>query len=99
VTPLRIIAHGGSHRFGVRVQPRAAHSGIVGLHGDALKVRLSAPPVDGAANDMLVEILAAALGVTRASVRIVAGATSRSKIVEVDGVDADDIRRLARTSR
>lgn len=94
----RIDERDGSVRFRVRVQPRASRSEIVGLHGDALKVRLSAPPVEGAANAALVELLADALAVSRASVRIVGGATSRSKLVEVDGVNVENIRRLARAS-
>jgi uncharacterized protein (TIGR00251 family) len=82
-------------RFAVRVQPRASSSEICGLHGDALKVRLSSPPVDGAANEALVELLAGALGVTKRAVRIVAGASGRGKVVEVDGVRAGDVQRLA----
>jgi uncharacterized protein (TIGR00251 family) len=99
VALLHIIERGTSVRFRVRVQPRASQSEIVGLHGNALKVRLSAPPVDGAANIALVELLAAALGVSRAAVRVVAGATARSKIVEVDGVHSEHVRRLAPESR
>jgi uncharacterized protein (TIGR00251 family) len=99
VSSLRIEQREGRARIGVRVQPRASRTEIAGLHGDALKVRLSAPPVDGAANAALVELLAAALGVPRRSVRIVAGELSRSKIVEIDNVDAENIRRLARASR
>jgi uncharacterized protein len=98
MTHLRITERGESLRFGVRVQPRASRSEIVGLHGDALKVRLAAPPVDGAANEALVELLADALGIARTAVRIIAGATSRGKIVEVDGVNVENIGRLARTS-
>jgi uncharacterized protein (TIGR00251 family) len=98
MTALRIEQRDGSVRFTVRVQPRASRNEIVGLHGDALKVRLSAPPVGGAANAALVELLAAALAVSRASVRVVAGATSRSKLVEIDGVSMKNIRRLARES-
>jgi uncharacterized protein (TIGR00251 family) len=99
MTALRIDDRGGSIRFSVRVQPRAARSELVGLHGDALKVRLSAPPVDGAANVALGELLADALGVPRHSVRVISGATSRGKIVEVDGVNVENIRRLARRSK
>ncbi len=98
VPPLRVDDRDGGVRFSVRVQPRASRNEIVGLHGDALKVRLSAPPVDGAANAALVELLADALGVPRRAVRIVAGETSRGKVVEVDGVHVDNIRRLARES-
>ena len=89
---------GGAVRFPVRVQPRAARSAIVGVHGDALKVRVAAPPVDGAANAALVELLAAALGIPRRDVRVVAGELSRSKLVEIDGIAAENIRRLARVS-
>ena len=85
-------------RFAVRVQPRASRSEIVGLHGDALKVRLTAPPVDGAANAALIELIASALGVARRAVRVVSGATSRGKVVEVDGVDVENMSRLARLS-
>jgi uncharacterized protein len=99
MTPLRIGRRGNSIRFNVRVQPRAARSEIAGVHGDAIKVRLAAPPVDGAANVALVELLAEALGVARGAVRVVTGATSRGKVVEVDGVDVENIRRLARESR
>lgn len=65
------------------------------MHGDALKVRLSAPPVDGAANDALVTLLAEAFAVGRRAVRIVTGHASRSKVVEIDGVSDADVRRLA----
>jgi uncharacterized protein (TIGR00251 family) len=65
------------------------------VHGDALKVRLTAPPVEGAANDALIELLADELDVARRSIRIVAGATSRTKTVEIDGIESDRIERLA----
>ncbi len=99
MTNLRIDERSGCVRFAVRVQPRASRSEIAGIHGDALKVRLSAAPVDGAANVALVELLADALGVSRHAVRIVASATSRGKVVEVDGANVENIRRLARESR
>jgi hypothetical protein len=63
-----------------------------------LKARLEAPPVDGAANAALIELLADALGVSRRSVRIVGGQHSRSKVVEVVGVNAESIRRLVTSS-
>ena len=64
------------------------------MHGDALKVRVNAPPGDGAANESVVEALAEALGVSRRAVRIVSGESSRTKIVEVDGVSAEAVRAL-----
>ena len=85
----------GGVRFTVRVQPRASRSEVVGAHGGALKVRLQAPPVDGAANAALVDLLAESLGVPRRAVRIVAGASSRSKTVDVDGVEQALVERLA----
>jgi hypothetical protein len=88
----------GAVRFAVHVQPRASRSEISGLHGDALKVRLAAPPVDGAANDALVELIAAALGVPRRNVQIVSGQHARSKVVEVANVSVEDVQRLV-TSR
>jgi uncharacterized protein len=82
-------------RVGVHVQPRASRSEIVGMHGTALKVRLQAPPVDGAANEALVSLLAERLGVARRSVQVVAGATSRAKTVEIDGTTVSAVRALA----
>ncbi len=84
----------GGVRFSVRVQPRSSRTAIDGVHAGALRVRLHAPPVDGAANDALIELLAEALGVTKRAVRIVTGAAARTKLVEVDDVDADHVRRL-----
>jgi len=65
------------------------------VHGDRLKIRLAAPPVDGAANERLVTLLAAELGVLKRAVRIVSGASSRNKVVQVDGISADVVERLA----
>ncbi len=78
-------------RFGVRMQPRASRSGIDGIHGDALKVRVQAPPVDGAANAALVTVLAEALGVREGAVQVVAGLASRIKVVEVLGVTRAEV--------
>jgi uncharacterized protein len=72
----------------VRVIPRAAKSGVAGMRGDAWLVRLHAPPVDGAANDELIAILARALGVPERAVSIASGARSRQKSVRVSGIDA-----------
>ena len=82
-------------RVSVHVQPRASRSEIIGQHGAALKVRLQAPPVDGAANEALVQLLSDSLGVSRRSVRVVAGATSRTKTVEVVGTTEAAVRALA----
>jgi uncharacterized protein len=70
----------------VRVIPRAGKSGIAGMRGDALLVRLNAAPVDGAANDELIEVLSDALDVPRRAVSIVSGSRSRQKRVQIEGV-------------
>jgi uncharacterized protein (TIGR00251 family) len=73
----------------VRVVPRAGRSGIAGTRNGALLVRLNAPPLDGAANAELVEVLAGVLGVPRRDVTIASGATSKQKRVRVVGITAD----------
>lgn len=86
----------GGVRLRVRVQPRASRSEIAGVRGDELRIRLQAPPVDGAANQALVRFLADALGAPRSAVEIVSGLASRSKTVVIRGVaEADAARRLA----
>jgi len=83
-------------RFDVRVQPRASRSEIVGEYDGAIRVRLSAPPVDGAANDALVDLLASELSVVRRNIAIVSGASPRNKTVAVAGVDVASVERLLR---
>ena len=92
---LRVHVKGTVVRVAVHVQPRASRSEIIGQYGAALKVRLQAPPVDGAANEALVTLLAARLGVPRRAVRVVAGASSRAKTVEVEGTTEAAVRALA----
>ncbi len=84
--PLRVSTVTGRVRFPVHVQPRASRSELAGTHGEALKVRLSAPPVDGAANSALIDFLAQLFAVSRRDVRILAGESSRSKVVEIEGI-------------
>ena len=93
--PLSFQVRDGRARFAVRVQPRASRSEVVGVYGEALKIRLSAPPVDGAANEQLVIFLADIFAVARRDVRIVTGESSRSKVVEIDGVTEDAVLRIA----
>ncbi|MEK6612952.1 MAG: DUF167 family protein [Gemmatimonadota bacterium] len=83
-----VTPRGTGVRFAIHVQPRSKKPGIDGTHGDALRVRVQAPPVEGAANEAVVAVLAAALGVPSRAVRIAAGASGRQKLVDVDGVDA-----------
>jgi uncharacterized protein (TIGR00251 family) len=83
------VSAGISARFPVHVVPRSRVTEIAGRYGDAIRIRLAAPPVDGAANDALVRFLAERLGVARGDIRIATGAAGRRKIVEVDGMPRD----------
>ncbi len=85
--------HESSVLFSVRVHPRAKKNAITGEVGDALKVALTAPPVDGKANEACVEFFAKLLKVPRSSVTIAAGQTSRNKVVRVAGLTAEEVRR------
>ena len=80
-----------SARLVVHVQPRARRTEMAGRHGDKIKVRLAAAPVDGAANEELVRFLAEALGVPRRAVRVASGLASRRKTVEIDGLEGGDV--------
>lgn len=82
----------GSVHIRVRAQPRASRTEIVGEHDGALRIRLAAPPVDGAANEELIRHIAKRAGVARSRVRVLTGGTGRSKVVEIDGVDATAVR-------
>jgi len=77
--------------FAVRVVPRASKNEIAGIHGDALKIRVTAPPVEGRANEALIAFLAKRLGVRKSEVEIVAGATSRRKMIHVSGVLTQEV--------
>ena len=82
---LEVAASPGGVTLCVQVQPRASRDAIEGEHGNALKIRLTAPPVDDRANEALVQLLAERLNVPRAAVRIVGGEKSRRKRVIVVG--------------
>ncbi len=82
----------GGVRFDVHVRPRSARSAILGVREGALDVGLTSPPADGAANGELCALLARALEVRRGDVRIVVGASSRAKIIEVNGMQPEDAR-------
>lgn len=76
------------------VQPRASRNELAGLHDGCLKVRLTAPPVEGAANEALVRFIAEALGVPRRQVTVVAGSSGRRKILEIEGVSEAQLAAL-----
>jgi hypothetical protein len=84
----------GTVRLSVRVQPRASRDEIAGRYRDALKIRLTAPPVEGAANEALVKFLAKTLDIPARAITILSGASARTKIVELVGVTEDRVKRL-----
>ncbi len=73
------------------VQPRASKTEVVGRHGDAIKIRVKAPPVDGAANEELIRFLSRRFKVPRKAVELVSGSSSRHKQIAIDGVTATEI--------
>ena len=85
-------------RLTVKVHPRARRSALAGRLGDAWKLSLAAPPVDGKANDECVRFFAEFARVPRSRVRIVTGLTSRLKVVEIEGVPQEDLERLLSTT-
>jgi hypothetical protein len=78
----------------IRIQPRASKNEIVALAGGGLKIRLTAPPVDGAANEALVKFLADALSIPKSNVEIASGHTSKNKIVRIHGISKADVESL-----
>lgn len=94
--PIRDTPHGAT--FAVRVQPRARKNAIAGEIGDALKITLTAPPVEGRANDACIHFLADFLKVPRSSITIAAGETSRNKVIRVAGIAAAEVAKRLRTA-
>jgi len=78
----------------LHIQPGAKKTEVTGLHGEALKIRLAAPPVDGKANACLIAFLADQLGVAKAAVSLVSGDSSRAKRVRISGFDPALIKRI-----
>ncbi len=79
--------------FAAKVHPRAKKNAITGEIGDALKLSLTAPPVEGKANQACIEFFANLLKVPRSSVTIASGETSRRKVIRVAGLSAEDVRK------
>ena len=92
---LRCTETDGAITFSVRVVARASRSGIAGVHDGALRVRVAAPPVEGAANEELARTLARALGVASRSVEIRSGHASKTKLVRVADVTCERLQSLA----
>ena len=70
----------------IKVEPRSSRSGIVGPYGDAIKVKLTSPPVEGRANDELIEVLAKEYGISKKDVEIISGFNSKNKLVRLKGI-------------
>jgi uncharacterized protein (TIGR00251 family) len=80
--------------FAVRVQPRARRDAVIGKLRDALKIALTAPPVDGRANEACIEFLAELLAIPRSSISIVSGESNRNKVVRIAGCTAAHVRKM-----
>jgi uncharacterized protein (TIGR00251 family) len=91
---IRYSQHGCGLTFAVRVVPRASSSGIVGEHDGALRVRVAAPPVEGAANRELIKVLAKSFELPQNAVEIVSGTNSKSKTVRIRGAKAAKLEQL-----
>ncbi len=70
----------------IKVEPRSSRKGISGVVGDAIKIKVNAPPVGGAANEELIEVLSEEFGINKTSIKILRGMSSRNKVVEIEGV-------------
>ena len=81
----------------VRIQPRASKNELVHMEGGKVKIRLTAPPVDGAANEALVRYLSDFLSVPKSQIEIVSGHSSRDKVVRIGGLNREDVERLLNT--
>jgi uncharacterized protein (TIGR00251 family) len=91
---LKVTETGDGVVFGVHVQPRASRNELCGVQGDELKLRLTSPPVEDAANKLCIEFLAKQLGVAKSNVSIIAGSKSRHKVIRVDGINGNRVRAL-----
>ncbi len=80
-------------QFALRVQPRASRNAIAGVLGEAVKLAITAPPVDGKANQAVVEYLAELFKVSKSSIAIVSGETGRNKLIAVRGLNAEQVRK------
>ena len=80
--------------FNIRVIPRASRCELAGVQGDALKLRIKAPPVEGAANKECVRFLSDMLGVKKSQIKIIAGHRSKNKKVSISGINRKDIERV-----
>jgi uncharacterized protein len=84
---------GPSTRVRLRVSPGASSNAIVGRHGDGWKIRVTAPPEDGKANDAVLRLLADRVGLPQVKLRLISGPSSRDKVVELMGIDTAEAER------
>lgn len=91
---LEVRQEGGAALFKVRVQPRAAKNELAGLYDGALRIRVTAPPVEGKANEACCALLAKILNVPKSGVEIASGQTGRNKLVRVTGVTAEEVYKI-----
>lgn len=94
MTELHVVSRGDRVEVDVRVVPRSSREAVVGEHDGALKIALTAPPVDGEANAALVAFVAKALRVPKSSVSLVRGERSKQKTLSIVGVDVAAVRAL-----
>lgn len=87
---LRLRLRADGLEVALHIQPRARRSEVAGLFNGALKLKITAPPADGAANRAIVEFVAARLHIPRSRIRIVSGAKSREKVVRIEGITAEE---------
>jgi hypothetical protein len=81
-------------QFALRVQPRASRNAFSGVMGDTIKLSITAPPVDGKANQAVIEFLADVFRVAKSSIAIVSGETGRNKLIAIRGMTADEVRKV-----
>lgn len=94
--PLRAVGE-DVYLLSVRVQPRASREGVTGRHGEAIKVALNAPPVDGAANAALCALIARLLGTAKSRVTLQQGESSRDKVLRISGADPKAVEAFQHT--
>jgi uncharacterized protein len=91
------VAADGRITLTLHIQPGAKKTETAGLHGDALKIRLAAPPVDGKANEALIKFIAEALKLPKSAVNLKSGQTSRRKVLEVSGATSEAVARFVQS--
>ena len=91
-----VLEKDGSISFPVRVIPRASRSEIVGEHDGAIKIKIAAPPVDGAANAELIKLLASKFNVSKGDIEIIGGETSKNKRIKITNLSESKFREVTR---